>query len=137
MHLILIPADAVPKLWHMAAKLLEICTSRTHGATTPEAELQHIMASKKQLWLIVDQDTKADPLAAGITSLQKNEDGSLTANIEFLGGENMKQWFSLKGTFEDWAKAEGCSDIRLWARKGWARHLDDFTITHYMMRKEL
>jgi hypothetical protein len=49
----------------------------------------------------------------------------------------MKQFFDLKGEFEEWAKLEGCKDIRLWARKGWAPKLPDFTLTHYILKKEL
>ena len=139
MHLIQIPPTAIPGLWPLAARMLAPALAYAQGATDLASELKHLTEQKKQLWMVVIGEPDANPkaVAAGITSLQKNADGSITANIEYFGGENMKAWFSLKDTFEAWARDEGCRDVRLWARKGWARHLPDFRITHYIMRKEL
>lgn len=111
----------------------------TGGATSLDKELAALCAGQKQLWMVVspDAEIRNKGVAAGITSLQQNEDGSKTANIELFGGDNMKAWFSLKSQFENWARGEGCRDVRLWARKGWARHLPDFKLTHYILRKEL
>lgn len=138
MHLIQIPPEAVPRIWPMAAPMLARAVEFTGGYTTLDKEFEHICAKLKQLWFVIDDEGgNQKPVAAGVTSIQKNEDGSLTANVELFGGENMKAWFSLKDQFEQWAKIEGCKDIRLWARKGWAKHLSDFKLTHYIMRKEL
>ena len=54
-----------------------------------------------------------------------------------IGGDNMKSWFSLKDQIEAWAKAEGCNEVRLFARKGWARELPDYTIRAYVMVKKI
>src|SRR5437868_6966300 len=139
MHLIQIPAEAIEGLWPLAARMIAPALAYGHGATSLELEREQLLARRKQLWMVVIGEPDANPkaVAAGIISLQKNADGSVTANIEYFGGENMKAWFSLKDEFEDWAREEGCRDVRLWARKGWARHLPDFKITHYIMRKEL
>ena len=138
MHLVQIPPEAVPKLWPLAAPMLARAIAYTGGATSLDKELAALCARQKQLWMVVEgTEAKNRGVAAGITSLQENEDGGKTANIELLSGENMKAWFSLKDQFEDWARVEGCSDVRLWARKGWARHLPDFKLTHYIMRKTL
>jgi hypothetical protein len=139
MHLIQIPTEAIAEIWPLAARMLAPALSYANGATDLAAELTALNARKKQLWMVVLEEPqgRAKGVAAGITSLQTNADGSLTANIEYFGGENMKAWFSLKGEFEQWARDEGCRDVRLWARKGWARHLPEYRITHYIMRKEL
>ena len=139
MHLVQIPPEAIPKLWPLAAPMLARAVEFTGGATSLDRELAALCASQKQLWMVVSPDAEArhKGVAAGITSLQQNEDGSKTANIELFGGDNMKAWFSLKSQFESWARGEGCRDVRLWARKGWARHLPDFKLTHYILRKDL
>jgi hypothetical protein len=137
MHLVQIPPEAIAKLWPLAAPMLTRAIAYTNGATSPEKELAALSAGLKQLWMVVSPDAGNKGVAAGITSLQRNEDGSKTANIELFGGENMKAWFTLKDQFESWARGEGCRDVRLWARKGWARHLPDFKLTHYILRKEL
>lgn len=143
MHLVQIPPEAIPKLWPLAAPMLARAIDYTGGASSLDSELAALCAEKKQLWMVVDPEGAAggpkgaQGVAAGVTSLQINADGSKTANIELFGGDNMKAWFSLKDHFEDWARGEGCRDVRLWARKGWARHLPDFKLTHYILRKTL
>jgi len=54
-----------------------------------------------------------------------------------LGGDNMNQWFDLRDRFEDWARKEGCDQVRIFARKGWARKLPDYKIQAYVMSKQL
>lgn len=139
MHLVQIPPEVAPKVWPLAAPMLAKAIEYTNGATSADSVLKGIIEKTKQLWMVVieDAEIKNKAVAAGITSLQINDDGSKTANIELFGGENMKAWFALKGDFEAWARDEGCSDVRLWARKGWAKHLPDYDLTHYIMRKDL
>lgn len=140
MELIQIPPDAASKVWPLAEKLLAKAYDYADGKVTPGEDLKHVVDQKKQLWLVIDpksESPKNKAYAAGITSLQINDDGTKTANIETLGGENMQEWFSLRGDLEAWAKHEGCKDIRLWARKGWVKHLTEFKLTAYIMRKEL
>lgn len=139
MHLVQIPPEAITKLWPLAAPLLEKSIELSNGYTTLDREREALEAKNKQLWFVINPEgaVKNEAVAAGITSLQQNADGSKTANIEYFGGKDMQSWFSLKSVFENWARDEGCRDIRMWARKGWARHLSDFKLTHYIMRKEL
>lgn len=120
--------------------MLDKAIAYTEGATTIEHEFEELSAGRKQLWLVIDNESTDPPnktMAACVSSLEKNEDGSKTAWINLTGGENMKAWCDLRERFAEWAKAEGCKDIRLWARKGWAKYLLDFKLTHYLMRREL
>jgi hypothetical protein len=144
MHLIQIPATAdqsgvspLEKLWPVVAPLLEKAVELSGGVTTLAEEYQALIGLRKQLWVIVVEDGATKTIsAAGITSLQKFS-GSQVANIEMLGGDNMKAWFSLKEKFEEWAKDEGCTEVRLYARKAWAKHLSDYKLTAYVMSKTL
>lgn len=127
-------------MWPLATKLLAKAYEYSDGKVTQDKDIKHVIEKTKQLWMVIDTESaepKNKAVAAGVSSLQVNDDGSKTANIETLGGENMKEWFSLRGEFEEWAKREGCKDVRLWARKGWVKHLVDFKLTAYIMRKEL
>jgi hypothetical protein len=145
-HLIQIPATAdqsgvspLEKLWPVVAPLLEKAVELSGGVTTLAEEYQALINLKKQLWAIITEDGGAKTIsAAGITSLQKFPSGLQVANIEMLGGENMKAWFSLKEKFEEWAKKdEGCTKVRLYARKAWARNLPDYKLAAYVMEKPL
>lgn len=145
MHLIQIPATAdqsgvspLKKLWPVIAPLLERAVELSGGVTTLAEEYQALLDLKKQLWVIVTENGGEKTIsAAGITSLQKFPSGFKIANIEMLGGENMKAWFGLKDTFEEWAKVEGCTEVRLYARKAWARHLSDYKLAAYVMSKKI
>jgi hypothetical protein len=145
MHLIQIPAtpDAdgnspLWRLWGEIAPLLEKAVAASGGITTLETELDELLSLRKQCWVVVtDNGGKQVISAAGVTSLQQHPGGLSVANIEMLGGENMKTWFSLKGEFEKWAKAEGCNEVRMFARKGWARELPDYKIRAYVMSKAI
>lgn len=138
MNLFLITQDNVARAIPVAAPLLERAIAFTHGQTTMPELAGRIIAGHKQLWLVChEEDGKPKPVAAGTTSLVLNDDGTKTANIELLSGEDMKTWFSLKSVFESWAKDEGCKDVRMYVRKGLAKHLTDYTLTHYVLRKEL
>jgi len=137
MKLAQIPPSHVEQVWPLAADMLSKAVEFSNGVSLPE-EGKLIASGVKQLWMVIDDEAAPNKaVAAGITSIKQHGDGTKTANIEMFGGENMKAWFALKGDFETWAKDEGCSDIRLFARKGWAKHLPDYALTHYMMRKAI
>lgn len=87
--------------------------------------------------MVIDDEQKNKAVAAGVTALVPTIDGGCNAHIEMFGGHDMKSWFSVKGDFEEWAKKEGCKYIILWGRKGWVKHLKDFELTHYILRKAL
>lgn len=145
MHLIQVPATAntdgvspLQKLWPVASKHLEKAIDLSGGVTSLDAEYQELAALRKQLWVIVIEDGAEKRIAAaGITSLKKHSGGLQAAYIELLGGENMKAWFELKEQFEKWAKDEGCTEVRLHARKGWAKHLPEYRLVAYEMSRTL
>lgn len=137
MKLAQIPQTHVMQVWPLAADMLARAVEYSNGISLDE-EGQLVAKGLKQLWMVIDDEAQPHKaVAAGITSIKQHGDGTKTANIELFGGENMKAWFALKGDFESWAHDEGCTDIRLYARKGWAKHLPDYALTHYMMRKAL
>lgn len=145
MHLIQIPAtegaDGVSplvRLWPEIGPLLSKAVEYSGGVTSLDNEFEELKALRKQLWvIIVDDGGERKVAAAGITSLQDHPGGLKVANIEMLGGDNMKAWFSLKDQFENWAKTEGRDEVRMFARKGWARELPDYRLRAYVMSKTL
>jgi len=137
MHLIQVPKEAVAALWPRVEEYLARAIERTCGTHTVETTRAQLVDGDRQLWIVVGETASREVSAACVTSLQKFPSGMLGLQIELLGGANMKNWFTLKELLEDWAKKEGCSAAFLWARKGWAKHLRDYRVTHYLMYKEL
>lgn len=140
MKLIQIPPDNAGIVWQLVAPMLAKATAYSCGTRTLEGEREAVVSNLKQLWAVIDTENaqiKNKVVAAGVTSIVQNPSGTKTLNIELFGGENMPAFFGLKGEFEEWAKSEGCGDIVVWGRKGLAKHLKDFELTHYILRKEL
>jgi len=137
-HLIQIPPQNIRAFWPMCSNLLERAIALTDGATSSERELERALCGDTQVWAVVEENGKDKRLKAiGITSIQLNADGSKTANIEQFSGDDMNLWFDRKQEFEAWAVAEGCRDIRIWARKGWSKPLKEYRTTHFIMKKVL
>jgi hypothetical protein len=53
------------------------------------------------------------------------------------GGDDMRRWLGLLGGIEDYAKAEGCSRVRIFGRKGWVRVLEHYRIRNVILEREL
>lgn len=136
-HLIQIPEDHIRAFWPMCGALLG--RALVGGGTSLQRELERSLCGDTQVWAVVEEDgEKKNIKAVGITSIQLDDhDGTKRALIENFSGEDMTHWFEKKADFEAWAIAQGCNEIRIRARKGWAPRLPDYKITHYEMRKAL
>ncbi len=137
MHLVQVPKEAVAALWPWVEAYLAGAIERTLGTFTLETTKAQLIEGDRQLWIIVGEAPLREVSAAIVTSLQEFPSGKKALQIELLGGVHVSAWFSLKELLEDWAKKEGCSAALLWARKGWAKHMKDYRVTHYLMHKEL
>lgn len=138
MHLVQVPPDAVGAIWPRVEGYFTRALEHARGTHTLEAMKHGAVSGQRQLWIVVDDAPERNVVAAGETSLQIFPSGKKVLQIEAFAGDNMKQFFSLKDDLEKWAKEqEGCDGVFLWARKGWVKHLTDYSLTHYLMYKDL
>ena len=143
MHLVFIPPDEVDgisrieAMWPVIAPLLQRAVEHSEGRTTLKETVSDIMAKRKQLWVIVDDDKQTR--AAAVSSLQKFEAGLMLAAINLLGGEpgHLNELLDLMPQFESWAKGEGCNRVEILLRKGWAGKLPEYKLAAYMMSKTI
>lgn len=144
MHLIQIPPDAVingespmQAMWPMIEPLLQKAVEFSDGKTTLRETAADLMAKRKQLWVVVNEDKKI--VSAAVSMLQKFESGLVLATIVLLGGEsgNLSDILELRSEFEVWAKTEGCSRVDMFSRKGWPKKLPDYKLVAYVMSKDL
>lgn len=94
---------------------------------------QLIVSGEFQLWVIGDDAVKAVLL----TELFFAPSGKKVASIRAATGDGAEGWLHLLPELEAWAKSEGCHCIEAVARKGWARRLTDYKMTHVILEKEL
>ncbi len=85
------------------------------------------------LWLAGDG---SKILAAATTCLVRTHTDKVCI-LTACAGEQMPRWRPLLAVIEAYAKAEGCASLRIYGRKGWARVLDDYDVTHIVLEKGL
>lgn len=63
----------------------------------------------------------------------------VVCNVNAIGGTGLDDWYHLIGIIDDYARANGCTSMRLMGRKGWQRKLArrDFKMTGVIMERKL
>ncbi len=137
MKLLQIPTNVTDQVWGAVEPFLARAVEFSRGTHTVEAAREKVRRNAAQLWVVIEDEKPHKIRAAGITSIVDYPSGMRAVKIELLAGDDMKTWFELKNEIEEWAKQNGCSTCLFWARKGWAKWLPDFQISHYVMVKSL
>jgi hypothetical protein len=120
---------AVPDVRRLLHEVIE----RHHGELSWQGILHKVASAEWVLWLVWDGSVRA-VLA---TELYFDVGGMKRCRIPFCTGEGARQWVHLLGQIEAWARDEGCRRLDMIARKGWAKHLPDYRMTHVVLEKEL
>lgn len=94
---------------------------------------QNLLKGDWQLWVVWDGTVRA----IVITELYKDVSGMKCCMIRVCTGNGAKDWSHLIGFIEDWARGQGCERLDMLARKGWAKRLPDYHLTHIMLEKVL
>ncbi len=136
MKLVQIPGDKAEEAWPLVQERIEDATKRSNGRFTSESILEEIKDSRQQLWVIWD-DKKRDVRAVGVSQLLIYPSGLKIADVVILTGDGRKEWKHLVEEFEAWARREECGLIQMYARKGWAKELPDFRLSHVLLEKKL
>lgn len=131
--LVAIPPADMPRVLPMVSRLLEKVIARSHGRYSLEGVVPRLLRGEWHLWVVWD----GSPKAIVATDLYTDVGGNKACMIRFCSGEDAGSWTHLLVKIEMWAKAEGCRFIDMDARKGWAKHLPDYTVTHWVLQKAL
>ncbi len=132
-QLIAIPPDKLAVVLPMIADLLAGVIDRSNGRYSAEGVLDHLTSQRWTLWVVFD----GEPRAIVATELYLDVSGIKCCMIRFCTGRDAAEWTHLLARIEAWARAEGCSKLDMIARKGWARHLPDYKMTHILLEKDL
>lgn len=136
----LLPVDMRPAAIGVVQGRLASVAERSRGRWTVETLAKDLCADRMQLWLIVDTDgrqTPEDIRGIVITEIFETETGIRICNILAGTGDGAAGWLHLIADLETWARSEGCHRMEAWARKGWARRLPDYLMTHVKLEKDL
>lgn len=91
-----------------------------------------VIGMRALLWLALDGILRG----AGVTQIGRIS-GHKFCTVIAWSANGTRDWIHLLGGVEKYAKAEGCKSIRIFGRRGWARVLPDYSVTHFILEKDL
>ena len=137
MELVFIPRKHLEDVWPLIETFVE------NGIEASFKDRYTVDALKKltvngiwHLWVAWEMDTKK-PHAIMMTELYEELSGIKVGSIRFLSGINRKNWLGLLSELERQMSEVGVVKFEMWARKGWAKDLKDYKITHVLLEKDL
>lgn len=131
--LVLVPVEHIPKVLSLVLPWVQGVAKRSGGALTEQGIIAAWLSGKWQMWLI-----NADKIKAVMaTELHIQNSGRKACSVHFMTGEDSMEWVHLTGKLEEWATFQGCEVLDMIARKGWAKRLPDYRMTHVFLEKEL
>jgi hypothetical protein len=107
-------------VWPTVEPILQRALDRSRGEYLAEDLHGYIKRREMQLWIAVND---GEIKAACLTEIV-NFPRLKVCRLVIAAGEGMHHWVKLgSDIFKDWAKAQGCEEIRGGGRKGWSRAL--------------
>jgi hypothetical protein len=131
-ELVCVDPKRVHEIWPHVAPLLKAACIRTGLNAFADIEAD-ILSGRGLLWIAWNKQAIE---AAAATVLINSEIGKVCI-ITACGGNDMPRWLPLIAEIENYARAEACTRVRIYGRKGWLRALDGYGQTHFIMDKEL
>lgn len=125
-----VPGSQLETVWAEALPMIQAACAYNKHRLAPEDYYDEIASGEKQLWYRA---------GCGIVVTQIIEyPGRKCCSIDICTGDRAAEWWPETLTkLESWAKENGCSQMLLAARTGWARLLKDYERTHIILEKEL
>jgi hypothetical protein len=130
-ELICVDPKRIREIWPHVVHLIHDAVRHTNLSHTLDIELD-VLHGNGLLWLAYDGTIKA----AMTTALIKT-DSDKVCILTACGGNDMRDWLPLHAGIEAYAKAEGCSRVRIYGRKGWARVLDGYHVEHVVLERRI
>lgn len=123
-------SDTVPDKWPKVKGHIDRGLSSDY---TLEQVYNDLTVADAQLWTWETDDVHA----ALVTKIEEFPDGKRFCLLLSAGGCRVHDWKSQLPVVEDWAKSEGCVELRIYGRRGWLRVLDGFKEREVTMVKAL
>jgi hypothetical protein len=131
-ELICVAPDRVHEFWPHVSDLIHRAIRRTNLSHSQDIDFD-VLNGDGLFWIAWN----GRAVEAAVTTSLIETDTEKVCVLTACGGKNMHRWLSLLGQIEDYAKAEGCSRVRIFGRKGWVRVLERYRIRNVIVEKEL
>jgi hypothetical protein len=122
----------VARIWPAVSQLIRAAMRRGGlGAYAPIED--SVLTGRALLWLVV----RANEIRAAVVTELHVTEWRKVCVIVACGGRERASWLHLIEKIEEFARAEGCSAVRIVGRKGWARALEQYETKRIVLEKEL
>jgi hypothetical protein len=130
-QLICVDPHRITAVWPHVAPLLKAAIARTDLSRFDEIECD-VLGGRSLLWL-----AWSGRIEAAATTILTDTDANKACVLTACGGKDMSRWLALLEIIEAYARAEGCSRMRIFGRKGWQRVLETYHTTNIVLEKDL
>lgn len=123
-----IPNEMVNKVWRFAEPFVKRALDHTFGEISHEDVLRMVLNRDMQLWMISRSDKRI--VGAGTTQIIPYP-GQTACRIVTLAGAEFDEWREEAHAFiEVWARAQGCTCMENYVRKGFIPKLKEMGYKH-------
>lgn len=129
----LVPPDQVATVWPLVLPQIESVVARSHGVYTIEATRAKMSSGEWLLWVVWDGELQA----IGCTQFYTADSGLKFLDVLFVTGEHSLAWLHLMDDLKEYGRKTGCKRISGTMRKGWAKRLPDWKMTHVILEQDL
>lgn len=134
-QLVRIGAEHFVRLMPVLGEMMETVYERAGGEMDGHSVARSLADNTLQFWAVTDGDIVAAVVG---TSIEVAATGKRICQINFCAGHHRSDWLHLLEQIEQWAVfEEGCHGMKVIARKGWAKSLPEYRMTHIVLEKDL
>lgn len=112
-----VQAQYVAPIWEQVAPLIGRALARNRGEYTVDDIRRMIESRDMQLWVY---GAGGKVRAAAVTEILSFPRRTV-CNVVLCAGACRAGWRQAAARMEEWAKAQGCAEIKAIGRRGWAR----------------
>lgn len=125
-----------PEVWQAASILGRLWTDGIEEFDQDEEDVLAEVAMKRAIVLVAWSE--GEPLGWGLIRLRQGRGGALVADLPIFFGHRYREWANeFKDAAEKWAREQGATVARFWARPGLAAFLHDYRVAGYRYQKVL
>jgi len=141
MNLVHIPSSNLDDVWSLVKKDISEALSYSGDHTDADFVYDSVKEDKMQLWVVWDKDkstTLEKYYGVVVTEIVKRK-LIQSCNIFIVTGRHRQKWQHLISVLEDFALENNCTNMELFARKGWKKIMEQFNYktTHVVLEKTI
>ena len=113
----------------------ELIAKTNDDVLNEEDILEYLKTGYYILWIATEKDS--DTIVGAMTIEYAYYPKYKMCRIATIAGKRMSEWIGDLYMLENWAKAQGCDYMDMYARRGWKKMLKDYKEDCILLRKKL